>query len=237
MPDAVPWWWGCNPPPDAIRVRVDGRAAYHRRMSPVLVAACLLCVAYLLGSLSGSLLLGRLRGVDVRTMGSGNAGGTNAFRTQGLRFALGVVLIDVGKGALAAWLALRFAPAIAWPAAALAVVGHVWPVWHGFRGGKGAATAVGALLVLWPLAVPLLLGVWLLVLVATGYVGLSTVLATASLPLWAWLFDAGASRLAFSVALALFLAFTHRGNLQRLWHGTESRFERARLLRRRGARA
>jgi glycerol-3-phosphate acyltransferase PlsY len=170
-------------------------------------------------------------------MGSGNAGGTNAFRTQGLRFALGVVLIDVGKGALAAWLALRFAPAIAWPAAALAVVGHVWPVWHGFRGGKGAATAVGALLVLWPLAVPLLLGVWLLVLVATGYVGLSTVLATASLPLWAWLFDAGASRLAFSVALALFLAFTHRGNLQRLWHGTESRFERARLLRRRGARA
>lgn len=206
-------------------------------MSPVLAAACLLCVAYLLGSLSGSLLLGRLRGVDVRTMGSGNAGGTNAFRTQGLRFALGVVLIDVGKGALAAWLALRFAPEWAYPAAGLAVVGHVWPVWHGFRGGKGAATAVGALLVLWPLAVPLLLGAWLLVLVASGYVGLSTVLAAASLPLWAWLFDAGAPRLAFSVALALFLAFTHRGNLQRLRHGTESRFERARLLRRRGARA
>ena len=162
-------------------------------MSPVFTVACVLCVAYLLGSLSGSLLLGRLRGVDVRTMGSGNAGGTNAFRTQGLRFALGVVLIDVGKGALAAWLALRFAPEWAWPAAGLAVLGHVWPVWHGFRGGKGAATAVGALLVLWPLAVPLMLGVWLLVLVTTGYVGLSTVLATASLPLWAWLFHAGAA--------------------------------------------
>lgn len=206
-------------------------------MSPALVAACVLCVAYLLGSLSGSLLLGRLRGVDVRTMGSGNAGGTNALRTQGLRFALGVVLIDVGKGALAAWLALRFAPGVAWPAAGLAVLGHVWPVWHGFRGGKGAATAVGALLVLWPLAVPLLLGVWLLVLVTSGYVGLSTVLAAASLTPWAWLFDADAPRLAFSVALALFLAFTHRGNLQRLRQGTESRFERARLLRRRGARA
>lgn len=206
-------------------------------MSPALVAACVLCAAYLLGSLSGSLLLGRLRGVDVRTLGSGNAGGTNAFRTQGLRFALGVVLIDVGKGALAAWLALRFAPGWAWLAAGLAVLGHVWPVWHGFRGGKGAATAVGALLLLWPLAVPLLLGVWLLVLVTTGYVGLSTVLATASLPLWAWLLDAGSPRLLFSIGLALFLAFTHRGNLQRLWQGTESRFERARLLRRRDMRA
>ena len=206
-------------------------------MPPIALTVLLLLSAYLLGSVAGSLLLGRLRGVDIRRHGSGNAGGTNALRTLGWRFALGVVAIDVGKGALAAWLALRFAPGVAWPAAGLAVLGHVWPVWHGFRGGKGAATAVGALLVLWLLAVPLLLGVWLLVLVTSGYVGLSTALAAASLPPWAWLFDADAPRLAFSVALALFLAFTHRGNLQRLRQGTESRFERARLLRRRGARA
>src|SRR3982750_4175819 len=101
----------------------------------------MLLLAYLLGSLSGSLLLGRFRGVDIRTQGSGNAGGTNALRTQGWKFALGVVVVDVGKGALAAWLALRSAPtdgtlspyAVALAASLAAVIGHVWPVWHGFR--------------------------------------------------------------------------------------------------------
>ena len=76
----------------------------------MLIGCLLLLFAYLIGSVSGSLVLGRLRGVDIRTQGSGNAGGTNAFRTQGAKFALGVVLVDIGKGALAAWLALRFAP-------------------------------------------------------------------------------------------------------------------------------
>jgi glycerol-3-phosphate acyltransferase PlsY len=200
-------------------------------------AACVLLVAYLLGSLSGSLLLGRLRGVDIRRHGSGNAGGTNAFRTQGWRFALGVVIVDIGKGALAAWLALRFAPAWAYAAAALAVVGHVWPLWHGFRGGKGAATAVGALLVLWPSALLPLLSVWVLVLVATGYVGLATVLAAASTVAWAAWEAADPARLTFALGIALFLAFTHRANLQRLRRGTESRFERVRLLHRWRARA
>src|SRR4249919_393222 len=104
----------------------------------MLIASLLLFVAYLLGSLSGSLLLGRLRGVDIRTQGSGNAGGTNALRTQGWRFALGTVLVDVGKGALAAWLARRFGHDH-WTLAVVlaAIAGHVWPVFHGFRGGKG----------------------------------------------------------------------------------------------------
>ena len=154
-------------------------------MPPIALTVLLLLCAYLLGSVSGSLLLGRLRGVDIRRHGSGNAGGTNALRTLGWRFALGVVAIDLGKGALAAWLALRFAPlgqaldvtAHGYAAAACAVVGHVWPLWHGFRGGKGAATAVGGLLMLWPWSIGVLLPVWMLVLVATGYVGLSTVLA------------------------------------------------------------
>src|SRR5687767_15902764 len=99
-------------------------------------------MAYLLGSIVGALAIGQLRGVDIRTLGSGNAGGTNALRTQGWRFALGVVLIDVGKGALAAALASRLPlPGSAWMLAAVlaAVAGHVWPVFHGFRGGKGAA--------------------------------------------------------------------------------------------------
>ncbi|WP_374601342.1 glycerol-3-phosphate 1-O-acyltransferase PlsY [Arenimonas sp.] len=195
----------------------------------------ILLVAYLLGSLSGSLLLGKLRGVDIRQLGSGNAGGTNALRTQGWKFALGTVLVDVGKGALAAWLALRFGGDVGWlpyAAAAAAVLGHVYPVFHGFRGGKGAGTLVGALLVLWPLGVLVMIGAWLLVLVASGYVGLSTVLAGATLVPLALATGAGPARLVFAIAVALFLVFTHRSNLARLRAGTEPRFERARLLRR-----
>ena len=200
-------------------------------------AALLVLAAYLLGSLSGSLLLGKLRGVDIRTQGSGNAGGTNAFRTQGLKFALGVVVIDIGKGALAAWLGLRFAEApnaawLAYATAFAAVIGHVWPVWHGFRGGKGAATVIGATLVLWPAAVPVLLAVWIGVLVLTGYVGLGTVLAGLALAALATLTHATTPRLAFALAAAALLAWTHRGNLARLRAGTESRFEKARLLHR-----
>ncbi|QQP98697.1 glycerol-3-phosphate 1-O-acyltransferase PlsY [Lysobacter enzymogenes] len=200
----------------------------------------LLAAAYAIGSVSGSLTLGKLRGVDIRTQGSGNAGGTNALRTQGLRFALGVVAIDIGKGALAAWLALRYAPlgdglsvtAHGYLAAFAAVLGHVWPLWHGFRGGKGVATVVGGLAVLWPFAIPVLLLVWGTTLVVSGYVGLASVVAALCLPLLAWLSDAGAPRLWFCVAAAALVAFTHRGNLARLRAGTESRFARARLLHR-----
>lgn len=200
----------------------------------------LLAAAYAIGSVSGSLTLGKLRGVDIRTQGSGNAGGTNALRTQGARFALGVVAIDIGKGALAAWLALRYAPlgdalsvtAHGYLAAFAAVLGHVWPLWHGFRGGKGVATVVGGLAVLWPFAIPLLLLVWGATIVVSGYVGLASVIAALCLPLLAWLSDAGAPRLWFCVAVAVLVAFTHRGNLARLRAGTESRFARARLLHR-----
>ena len=200
--------------------------------SPTFTALLLLLVAYLLGSLSGSLLLGRLRGVDIRQHGSGNAGGTNALRTQGWKFALGTVLVDVGKGVLAVWLALRFGGGEAWlpyAAAAVAILGHVYPVFHGFRGGKGAGTLVGALLVAWPVSVAVLIGTWLLVLTATGYVGLSTILAGAALVPFALLTDAPPSRLVFAVGVAVFLAYTHRSNISRLRAGTESRFERVRI--------
>ena len=202
----------------------------------------LILAAYLLGSLSGSLLLGKLRGVDIRTQGSGNAGGTNAFRTQGAKFALGVIVIDIGKGALAAWLGLRFAQGadatwVPYATAFAASIGHVWPVWHGFRGGKGAATVVGGVLMLWPAAVPILLAVWLCGLILTGYVGLSTVFAGISLVVLALTTHADAIRLVFAVAVAVLLLFTHRANLARLRAGTESRFEKARLLHRLARRA
>jgi acyl phosphate:glycerol-3-phosphate acyltransferase len=206
-------------------------------MLPSLLLIASVLTAYLLGSLSGSLLLGKLRGVDIRTQGSGNAGGTNAFRTQGATFALGVVVIDIGKGALAAWLGMRFFQGIhttwlPYATALAAAIGHVWPIWHGFRGGKGAATVVGGVLVLWPPAVPVLLAVWLCTLILTGYVGLSTILAGVSIAVLALATHADPSRLVFSVAAAVLLLFTHRANLARLRTGTESRFEKARLLHR-----
>ena len=205
-------------------------------MPPAVTILVLLVAAYLLGSLSGSLLLGRLRGVDIRTHGSGNAGGTNALRTLGWRFALGTVLIDVGKGVAAAWLARRFGDAAWVPYAAgfAAMLGHVWPVFHGFRGGKGGGTLVGVLLVLWPLAVPVMIGAWAVVLVASGYVGLSTIVAAVSLAPLALIAGERPERIVFAVGVALFIAFTHRANLARLRAGTESRFERARLFARRG---
>ncbi|WP_448229749.1 glycerol-3-phosphate 1-O-acyltransferase PlsY [Pseudoxanthomonas mexicana] len=207
----------------------------------MLIVCFLLLLAYLSGSVSGSLTLGRLRGVDIRTQGSGNAGGTNAFRTQGAKFALGVVLIDIGKGALAAWLALRFAPVegvlpvrmVAWLAVLAAALGHVWPLWHGFRGGKGVGTLLGGVAVLWPVALLPLFLVWVCVLVASGYVGLASIIATVCLlPLAVWL-RADVATQAFAAVAALLVLFTHRANVQRLRAGTESRFERVRFWRRR----
>ncbi len=201
-----------------------------------------LLAAYLLGSASGSLLLGRARGVDIRTQGSGNAGGTNAFRTQGWRFALGVVAFDVGKGALAASFGYLLpggmpttplAQALACGLAA--AIGHVWPVWHGFRGGKGAATLLGALLVVLPALLVLPLFTWLGVLGVTGYVGLATVCAAAALLPSVLLFATPptfAALFGFAAAYAALIAFTHRGNLQRVRAGTELRFERARIIAR-----
>ncbi|MBE5313897.1 MAG: glycerol-3-phosphate 1-O-acyltransferase PlsY [Xanthomonadales bacterium] len=198
-----------------------------------------LLMAYLLGSLSGSLLIGRAIGVDIRQSGSGNAGGTNAFRTRGWRFALGVVLIDIGKGALAAALALWLwtdaaplsATSLAGACTLAAAIGHTWPVFFGFRGGKGAGTLVGGLCVAWPLSVGPVFLVWVMCLVLTGYVGLSTLLAALALvPLALW---AAPDQLVFALAAAGFIVFTHRSNVLRLLRGTEHRFERVRVFRRR----
>lgn len=196
-------------------------------------------LAYLLGSVSGSIVVGRFRHVDIRKSGSGNAGGTNAFRTQGFWFALGVVIIDVGKGVLAAWLIPSLG--LGFPAAAAAtahlplacgfasVVGHCYPVWHGFRGGKGAATAVGALLVIQPQVILPMLLIWLVVLTLTGWVGLGTMLAAISLiPAFIFL-GAGSAEIIFSVLLAAFIVFMHQSNIRHMLDGSEYRFERARI--------
>jgi acyl phosphate:glycerol-3-phosphate acyltransferase len=201
-------------------------------------------LSYLLGSLVGSLLLGRLRGVDIREQGSGNAGSTNALRTQGWKFAAGVLACDVGKALLAVgvlpglelpligtdptldgeWLAVACAIAV--------VIGHVYPAWYEFRGGKGAATLLGTVAVLAPMALLPILAVWLACVVVTGYVGLGTMLGIASLPAYVGYVRPGDTPLlAFGIAMALFVAFTHRANVRRMLDGSESRARRLWLMR------
>jgi glycerol-3-phosphate acyltransferase PlsY len=203
-------------------------------------------VAYLLGSLIGSLIVGRVRGgVDIRTLGSGNAGGTNALRTQGIGFAAWVMIIDIGKGWVAtallpdwAMLGIALDPAIArdWLTVACAsgaVLGHVYPVWYGFRGGKGAATLVGVLVGIAPAALLPILVVWLGVVALTGYVGLATMLAVVAFPVYLVLVHAHPSDayLAFGIAMVFFVCYTHRSNIERMRSGTENRAQRLWLLR------
>lgn len=193
-------------------------------------------LSYFLGSVMGANVVGALRGgVDIRAMGSGNAGATNALRTQGWAFALGVVIIDIGKGAIAAGIV----PSLAIPlvtedpalpralltvcCAAAAVIGHVWPMWHRFSGGKGAATLVGTMTVLAPtLLIPILI-VWLLFLTVFGYVGLATITAALSAPVYLALIQlpAGKPLFVYTVLCALFMVYTHRSNIQRMRQGSE----------------
>jgi glycerol-3-phosphate acyltransferase PlsY len=205
-------------------------------------------LAYLLGSVVGSLVVGRLRGgVDIRKHGSGNAGATNAVRTQGWRFAVWVIVIDIAKGWIAAALLPRVAvpglppatlPALLWLPAACAfaaIVGHVFPVWHGFRGGKGVATLVGAYagLELF-LLLPLFLG-WLAVVMASGYIGLASMLASLTVPVYLLIRDGAVftPELGFALACAALIIFTHRGNVQRMRAGNEPRARKLWLFRRR----
>lgn len=202
-------------------------------------------LAYLLGSLIGSLIVGLLRGgVDIRTMGSGNAGGTNALRTQGVWFALWVMIIDVGKGVLATALLpqmqLPFVPTDYtvgrdWLAVACAsgvVLGHVYPVWYGFRGGKGAATLIGVVIGLKYSAVLPLMLLWLAIVALSGFVGLATMLTVACFPLYLLVTnEATAALMSFAAAMAVFVCYTHRLNIQRMRLGTENRVQRLWLFR------
>jgi acyl phosphate:glycerol-3-phosphate acyltransferase len=195
-------------------------------------------ISYFIGSIMGALVVGRLYGgVDIRTMGSGNAGGTNALRTQGMAFAIGVVIIDIGKGVFGAGvvpgLTLPFVPAdpeisrtwLTMCCATAAVFGHVWPVYHRFRGGKGAATLVGTLIVVAPEAIVPLLFVWAFMLVFWGYVGLATIMAAVSVPAWIGVAHLPAEQPLFiyTAVMATFVIIWHRANIRRMRDGTEHR--------------
>ena len=210
-------------------------------MSELAVKALL---SYLLGSIVGGLLIGRFRGVDIRTLGSGNAGATNALRTQGKKVALCVLLIDVAKGwiatALLAPLALPgMAPSAAqlqaWCAAVCGIavmLGHIYPLWYGLRGGKGMATLVGAVLGISPwLLVPMIL-TWLAAVILFGFVGLGSMLACLALAVSIAVshLTPRVPLLTFGILAALLVVFTHRANIARMRAGTESRSRRLWLL-------
>ena len=204
-------------------------------------------LSYFVGSIMGSFVVGRLRGgVDIRTMGSGNAGSTNALRTQGWVFAFGVMVIDLGKGAVAAGvvpgLSLPFIPAdptisrtwLALCCAAASVIGHVWPIGQQFKGGKGAATLMGTFAVLAPgLVFPLLL-VWAWFLTLFGYVGLATMAAGVAAPTYLIVtrFPNDQPLTIYALALAAFMVFSHWSNIQRMRAGTEVRNTRLMVFRR-----
>ena len=200
-------------------------------------------IGYLLGSLVGALVIGGFRGVDIRELGSGNAGGTNALRTQGFGFAAATVVIDVGKGWLAAgWLPLAAIPGIAadpaiardWLAAccaAGAVSGHIWPLYYGFRGGKGGATLAGTLLALAPMLLVIAVAVWLAIAMLTGLAGLATMVAAISVPFAAGLLPlVPGALLVYGLAMAILVVWAHRDNLARMRAGSESRLEKLWLL-------
>jgi acyl phosphate:glycerol-3-phosphate acyltransferase len=201
-------------------------------------------LAYLLGTLVGSLIIGRARGIDIRTLGSGNAGATNALRTQGKAVGLAVLTIDLLKGWLAtavlapatlAWLPPAPPRLVPWSVCvcALAVMlGHVYPVWFGFRGGKGVATLVGVLLGISGALLAVFLATFLVSVMLFGYVGLGSILGASAVALAVWLrrLQPLAPLLTFALAAALLVIYTHRGNIERMRQGTESRARRLWLL-------
>jgi glycerol-3-phosphate acyltransferase PlsY len=190
-------------------------------------AALLVAGAYLVGSVPWSFLVARAFGVrDVRQVGSGNVGATNVMRSAGRMAGLLAFLLDAAKGAVAAVVVQsREGPSspLAPVAAAAAVLGHMYPPWLGFRGGKGVATGAGAFLPLAPAATAAAAAVFAATLALTRYVSVSSIAGALSLPAFALLSGRPALTCWTSLGLALFIVFKHRDNLRRLRSGTESR--------------
>ncbi len=195
-------------------------------------------LGYLLGSCPNGYLIGRSRGIDIRRHGSGNIGATNVLRVLGKKWGYLVFFLDTLKGFLAVRIALHLAdsipemrrPEIVGIIAAVAcILGHTFPVWLRFRGGKGVATSAGVLLGLMPIAVVSVFIVWVVLFKLTRYVSIASIAASAALPFFVALYlqiDAlrGPSLLPFSILIAAVVLWRHRSNMQRLMQGTEQRF-------------
>ena len=185
-------------------------------------------LGYLAGSVPFAFLLARRAGIDVRRAGSGNVGAANVLRTAGTGRAVAVMTLDVAKGASAVALAQLWnagATAAALTGAA-AVLGHVYPVWLRFHGGKGVAVAAGAFAMLAPVATAIAAGIFIVVVWLTRYVSLGSIAGTIVLPAAAWLEGVSTAVVATSGAIAALIVFRHRANVRRLCTGTERRLSR-----------
>ena len=204
-----------------------------------IAAAALL--AYLLGSIPAGYIAGRISGVDVRKVGSGNVGATNVTRVLGKRFGYPVFVVDFGKGLAAVAAGVMIAKAAQWApkfvdlcgaiAAVFSVIGHSYPIWLGFKGGKGVATSLGSLFGLNWIAAAIVCVIWIVVFQLTRYVSLSSIVAVIALPVTiaTMLFLKQLETpilLYFSLCLAVIVVLRHRSNLSRLLKGTEPRFVR-----------
>lgn len=213
----------------------------------------ILVLSYLVGSIPASVWVGKLAyGIDLRSHGSGNAGATNAFRVLGWKAGLVASLVDLGKGLLAAGviatIRLDMLPAgfgfwevesvVRLMAGMAAVVGHMYPLWAGFKGGKGVNTTAGVLLALTPGVMLLTLGVFAMVLLSSRYVSLASLTATVVYPsaiaikkYWMHAEGLDASVFVFSLVLATGIFLAHRSNIQRLLAGNENRIRSFRAAR------
>ncbi len=198
-------------------------------MTPILISAALVAVAYFIGSIPTGVLVARARGVDIRTVGSGNIGATNVARNLGKKTGALVLILDAIKGAVPAgaalWLASRGTvdPFVVTATGFAAIGGHCFPVWLGFCGGKGVATSLGVFIVLAPIVTAVVIGVWLALYLAFHIVSIgSMVAATSYVPLLI-LFHRGDELVTLAIATALLILFKHRGNMLRLVRRDERR--------------
>ena len=185
-----------------------------------------IAVAYLIGSIPFALILARRWGTaDLRRIGSGNLGAANVLRAFGVTAGVLVAILDITKGAASVLVAERLNPASPLPAAAgfAAIIGHVYPVWLRFRGGKGVATACGVFTILTPLAVPPALALFLISVWITKYISVGSVVASLALPPIAYVTGSSGPVVGAATAAATLIVFRHRSNLLRVREGTERR--------------
>ena len=189
------------------------------------MTAAVVLAAYLLGSIPFALILARRWGSDLRAVGSGNLGAANVMRASGVPAGVLVAILDMGKGAVSVWLAARISDGAPLPAAAglAAIIGHIYPIWLRFRGGKGVATACGVFSILTPLAVPPAIAIFAAAVWLTKYISLGSVLASMALPPIAYALGSPAPAVIAAAAASAFIVFRHRSNLVRLVTGTERR--------------
>jgi glycerol-3-phosphate acyltransferase PlsY len=207
----------------------------------MLSLAVIIILSYVAGSIPTSIIMSKLsRGIDIRDYGSGNAGATNVIRVLGWKIGIVVIIVDVGKGVLATLLIskLRIDPVpishnlVQILAGLSAVLGHIWTIFAGFKGGKGVGTAAGMLFSLYPIAGIICLIVFAVVLLTGRYVSVASMSAAVSLPIVIFIlnkffnYSISIELFYFAIVMAVLIVFTHRSNIKRLMKGEENRIKK-----------